>query len=59
MGAEDEGGEGMVGEDMIHTEWHPTDSANGHRRSRKVTDDFLVLHMEGNGDILLIQYLIL
>lgn len=30
MGTEDEGGEGMVGEDMIHTEGCPTDSADLH-----------------------------
>ena len=30
MGAEDEGGQGMVGEDMIHTEGCPADFTDSH-----------------------------
>ena len=30
MGAEDEGGEGMVGEDITHKDWCPTDSTDLH-----------------------------
>ena len=44
MGAEDEGGEGMVGEDMIHTEGCPTDFTDLYGLAHVVCVDFT----EGN-----------